>query len=243
MTTPPTNWNQPKKRRITKWIILGGVALAAAIAIVVVVVLVVLPSPPPPLRLVESDQLDSMLLNGAEVNDIMGASNMQPGKLGREPGNPTVTLSNPNCVGALYAGERPTYADTDLQQLRYMVFSEPGDNNDHFVDQDVALFKSADRARAFVQTSANQWESRATQTVTVTHDDNTTSTWQIGNLTGDVPKITQLDTQQNTTNWKCQRALSAVSNVVFDVNACGYNIIDKASRIADRMATRVTEQR
>ncbi|MCV7399381.1 sensor domain-containing protein [Mycobacterium fragae] len=239
--TPP-NWNQPKKRGRGKWIVLAGLGLAALIAIVVVVVLVVIPSPPPPLPLVKADQLDSMLLNGAEVNDIMGATNMRPDKLGREPADPTVKLSNPNCVGALYAGEKPTYADSDLQQLRYMVFSEPGDNNDHFVDQDVALFKTAEAARAFVQASANQWDSCATQTVTVTHNDNTTSTWQIGNLTGDVPKITQIDTQQNTNNWKCQRALSAVSNVVFDVNACGYGITNEASQIADRMSTRVTER-
>ncbi|MGH3847500.1 MAG: protein kinase domain-containing protein, partial [Pseudonocardiaceae bacterium] len=73
--TPPPGWNQPQQRRRTKWIILGGAALAAAIAMVIVVVLVVLRSPTPPLPLVTSDQLDSMLLNGAEINNIMGASN------------------------------------------------------------------------------------------------------------------------------------------------------------------------
>ena len=183
--------------------------------------------------------MDSLLLNVEEVNTVMNASNMQGGTPGQQPGNPTFTLSDPNCLGALYAGEGPTYEDSDFDKLHYLTLAEPGDSNDHFVDEDVALFKSADKARAFVESQATQWGNCATQTITVTHQDNSTTLWHVGNLEGSPPKITQMDSQRNTKNWRCQRALSAVSNVVFDVNACGYNLSDEASQIADKMAAKL----
>ena len=47
--------------------------------------------------------------------------------------------------------------------------SEPGDNYDHWVNQAVVLFPSADKAKAFLQTSADKWKNCAGKTVTVTN--------------------------------------------------------------------------
>ena len=118
--------------------------------------------------------------------------------------------------------------------------AEPGDTNNHFVDQDVAAFPSTDLARNFVKTSADQWKSCAGQIVTVTYNNGNTYRWTFGELVGDAPKISQLDTQEDGRGWACQHVLSAVSNVVIDVRACAYQITDQASRIADEIAANAT---
>ena len=53
--------------------------------------------------------MDSVLLTAPQINTIMGASDMQPGKLGQAPADPSAQLSKPECNGALYPGEAPTY--------------------------------------------------------------------------------------------------------------------------------------
>lgn len=106
--------------------------------------------------------------------------------------------------------------------------------------QSVALFKSADKARVFVESQAAQWKNCATQDVTATFSDHTTNARHIGNLDGAPPKITQTDIEPGS-DWKCQRALSVVSNVVFDVDACSHNVSDEAVRISDMMAAKVTK--
>jgi hypothetical protein len=62
-----------------------------------------------------------------------------------------------------------------------------------------------------------------------------------GKLTGDPLKIALLTIQQGANGWGCQHVLSAVSNVVIDVDACGYRITDEGSQIADTMAAKVTQ--
>ena len=104
-------------------------------------------------------------------------------------------------------------------------------------------FPSADKATQFVQNSADKWNSCANQTVTATNSAGETIKWALASLNGKPPKITLNETQIGATNnWGCQRALSAVSNVVVDVNACGYHITDEGGQIADKMVAKVTGQ-
>jgi hypothetical protein len=231
-----------------KWLI--GAGVAGAVAAIVAVVVIVSgshsgsngsgQSAQPTAPMVTPERLESILLTAAQVNSIMGASTMQAGKVGQAPANASAQLSKPECNGALYPGESPTYSGSGYTKLNYLVLAEPGDHNDHFVDQDVATFPSADLARAFLKTSADQWKSCAGQVVTGSYDNGNPFRWTFGNLVGDVPKISQFDTQEDGGGWACQHVLSAVSNLVIDVRACGYQITDEASRIADEIAANAT---
>jgi hypothetical protein len=238
---------KPRKSR-AKWLIVSGVAAA----IVAVIALAALGSRSNSSSsgseqakqttepVFAPERLESVLLTTTEINAIMGASNMQPGKLGLTPSDSPAPLSKPECDGALYPGVAPAYNGSGYTKLNYLVSSEPGDNHDHFVDQDVATFPSADLARAFVKTSADQWGSCAGQVVTLTYANGNTYRWTFGNLTGEAPKISQVDTQEDGGGWACEHVLNAVSNVVIDVKACAYQVTDQASRIADEIAAKVT---
>ncbi len=235
------------RRRSRRGLLIGGSVGAAVLLVIVIAVALVgwsgsnSTTPTTTVPTVPPERLDSILLNAAQVNTIMGASNMQPGKLGQAPADPSAKLSAPECSGALYPGLTLSYQGTGYTKLNYLVLAEPGDNNQHFVDEDAAAFPSSDQARAFVKTSVAQWKSCGGQTVTATYDNGNAYRWTLGTLGGDVPKITQLDTQENGGGWACQRVLSAVSNVVIDVKACGNRITNEANQIGAQMGSNVMQ--
>jgi serine/threonine-protein kinase len=108
----------------------------------------------------------------------------------------------------------------------------------HRVYQAVVNFPSAQSAQAFVTTSAGNWTACGGQTVTVT-DGNQTVQWNFGPVNGAPPRIVQRHTQA-AGGHVCQRVLSAVSQVVIDVQACAPDITNEAGQIADQMAANVT---
>lgn len=105
---------------------------------------------------------------------------------------------------------------------------------------DVA-FPTADKARAFVQTSADKWKNCAGKTVTVTNKAKTYR-WTFADVKGSPPTITVIDTQEGAEGWECQRAMSVANNVVVDVNACGYQITNQAGQIAAKIVDKVNKE-
>lgn len=243
---------KPRKSR-TKWLIAGSVGAAVVLTIVVLGIVGTVfgdgngksghsSTAQTTAPIMAPENLQSVLLTPPQINTIMGASNIQPqGQVGQAPADASAKMSKPECNGALYPGETPTYNGSGYTKLNYVVMYEPGDHHDHFVDQDVATFPTPDMARAFVKTSAGQWKSCAGQNVTETYDNGNTYRWSFGNVVGDVPKISQVDTQEDGGGWACQHVLSAVSNVVIDVRACGYHITDEGNRIVDQITSNVTK--
>jgi hypothetical protein len=75
--------------------------------------------------------------------------------------------------------------------------------------------------------------------VTVTIE-NKPSHWSLRDLTETNTKIVQFSTQDSGDGWGCQHALSVVSNLVVEANACSLQINDQASQIADEMIANAT---
>jgi hypothetical protein len=151
-------------------------------------------------------------------------------------GVPPGSLSKPECLGALAAIQSSVYQGSGYTAVRGQALNveEPP----HFVYEAAVNFPSAEQALAFVRTSADKWPACVGQLLTVTTP-NKTFHWNFANPTGVPPKITQVHTQLHGAR-TCQHALSAVSNVVIDVVACGAQITDEGSGIADQMAAKVT---
>jgi len=195
-----------------------------------------------PLPTVAPDRLDSILLSVSDVNTLMGATGMQlNGGIDHATGPGPGTVSNPDCLGTLFAGIDAVYQGSGYTGISWQELREPGNTWQHLVDQDVVSFPSADLALDFVKNSAVKWRACAGQAV------NLTAGGQVfrqtfGDVVGDVPRITQPNTQEGGNGYACQHALSAVSNLVIDISACGYQISDQATQIADKMAAAATQQ-
>ncbi len=237
--TGPPAWNQPPPKRRNPWPIIAAVAaVLVLIASGVGIWLIVRPRPVPPVEPITAERLSALLLGASDINSVMGSSTMEPGKPIQAMDTSSLTVSQPDCQGALYTSQSPVYAGTGYSAVSGLVSSEPGDNYDHWVNQAVVLFPSADKAKAFVQTSAGKWKGCAGKTVTVTNKGKTYR-WTFEQIQGGPPKIAVLDTQEGADGWECQRAMSTANNVIVDVNACGYHISDQGTQIVDKIVAKV----
>ena len=182
----------------------------------------------PPL---DAGDLDDVLLSIGEINRIMGASTMEVTAELEEMTDNSGSVSDPGCLGAIYGAEDPVYAGSGWTDMLDQVAREPGDDNNHWVEQTAVLYPSAQDAQQFFDDSVSMWESCANYTVAIL-DSNTEYYWDLGGVTVEDALVTQLTTQQDADGWACQHALSVVSNVTVETWACGYSITDEAAVIA-----------
>jgi serine/threonine kinase PknH len=246
------------------WIIGAAAAVAVVVAVVAAAIIGRSPGPTPPtahktstsapnaspsaqptsttpMPMVAADRLDSILLTAQEINTLMGAANMQARTgISHGPEN-AITLSNQDCLGALFALPQPVYQGSGYTAMSGQGLREPESNYRHAVTQAAVSFPSADLALAFVKNSAGKWRACAGQTITFPNNSGGLSQWAIGDMVGDVPTITQLDSRVGIQGYGCQRALSAVWNLVLDVDACSFQVSDQARQIVDKMAAKATQ--
>ena len=156
--------------------------------------------------------------------------------------NSSLTISEPDCQGARYAASAPAYSGTGYTGVSGLALSEPGDDSDHFVNESAVTFPTADKAKAYLQTSLGKWKNCAGKTITVTAKSKTYR-WTFAEVEGAFPKITVVDTQEAANGWECQRALAVANNVVVDINACGFHIVDQGSQIADKIVAKVNKEK
>ncbi|KAA8939284.1 sensor domain-containing protein, partial [Mycobacterium sp.] len=179
-----------------------------------------------------------ILLPPRDVAASMGTPSMEIANQSQQLRAPTGNLSNPDCLGAFEPIGESTYAGSGTKAVRGQQLHTP-DNNLR-VDEAVVGFPNAQRATAFVAAQAEQWKACAGQAVTLTTEHGREFHWTFGELTGTSPAITQVRMPRDPRRASCQRVLSAVSDVVFDVEACAANVADQGSQIADQMAAKVT---
>jgi serine/threonine kinase PknH len=240
-------WNQgpPVKPKRNPWPIIAAVALVFVVVVSGVGIWFATrpdPAPPPP-DPIPPERLSALLLNPVDMNSVMGSSSMEPGKPILSMDSSTVTLSAPGCQGALYTTQDPVYAGSGYTGISGLVSSEPGDNYDHWVNQAVVLFPSADKAKSFMETSADKWKNCTGKTVSVTNKSkNKTYRWTLAQITGSPPKVSMMETQEGADGWECQRSLGVANNVVIDINACGYHLTNQGDQIIDKITAKINSE-
>jgi hypothetical protein len=192
----------------------------------------------PPL---DKTKLDAVLLTIGEVNGIMGATQMKVTSELQEMTDHSGEVSDPDCLGAIYGAEEPVYAGSGWTTVRDQVAREPGENNEHWVEQTAVLYPSAEKAQKFFDQSKSLWGKCSGYSVSV-DDTDSTYLWQIDNVTSEDTSITQMTAQQDAGGWACQHALSVVSNVTVEAWACSYDVKDEAAAIADLMVANASKK-
>jgi serine/threonine-protein kinase len=240
----PPAWNQPPPGRTRNpWPIVAAVVIVLVLVIggVGIIRAMTRPTPKPPPKPIAESRLSALLLSAAEVNSVMGAANIQPGKPITSMDASPVTLSLPDCQAALYTTQDPVYSGSGYTGISGLVSSEPGDDFDHWVNQAAVTFPSADKAHSFLQTVADKWKNCAGKAITVTNKSKTVR-WTFGEVNGSPPKITMVHSQEGADGWACQRAMSVANNIVVDVNACAYHVADQGADVADKIIAKVNKE-
>jgi hypothetical protein len=179
-------------------------------------------------------KLDDVLLSIGELNGIMGSTQMKVTSELEEMTDHSADVSDPDCLGAIYGAEEPVYAGSGWTAMRDQVAREPGEDNEHWVEQTAVIYPSSDKAQKFFDDSKSAWEDCSGYSVSV-DDLDASYLWQIDSVTSEDTLITQMTAQEDAQGWACQHALSVVSNLTVEAWACSYEVNDEATTIANDM--------
>ncbi|WP_308192966.1 sensor domain-containing protein [Mycobacterium sp. PSTR-4-N] len=187
--------------------------------------------------LLDDAGLDRLVLSIGEINAIMGGTRMQVAGDVDEMTDHSGSVSDIDCLGAVYAAEESVYADTGWTAVRDRVAREPDDDNQHWVELTAVLYPSAQQAQSFFDSSSQAWEGCANRSIGTNDGD---YSWALGAIGVDVtdggaPLLTQTAEQENAAGWQCQHALSVVSNATVEAWACAYRIDGEAAELAAAM--------
>lgn len=184
--------------------------------------------------------LGRLVLSIGEINGIMGATGMQVAGDVDEMTDHSDGVSDADCLGAVYAAEKPVYADTGWTAVRDRVAREPEDDNQHWAELTAVLYPAAQNAQSFFDSSSQTWQGCADRSIGTNNGD---YSWAMGAVDVDVtdsgaPLLTQTTEQEDAGGWQCQHALSVVSNATVEAWACGYRINGEAAELAAAMVAK-----
>jgi PknH-like extracellular domain len=186
-------------------------------------------------------KLDDVLLSIGELNGIMGSTQMTVTSELEEMTDHSGEVSDPDCLGAIYGAEEPVYAGSGWTAMRDQVAREPGEDNQHWVEQTAVIYPSAEKAQKFFDDSKSSWEDCSGYSVSV-DDLDASYLWQIDSVTAEDTLITQMTAQEDAGGWACQHALSVVSNLTVEAWACSYDVKDEAATIANEMTANASKK-
>lgn len=235
-----------------KLLIIGGAALAAVVAIVLIVVFATSggntrkPAAARPSGAAAGapntggapTETASILLGAADIGAVLGDPNMKESAHSDQLRAPQGTLSDPECLSAFEPFQESVYRPHDPTGIHTQVVQSSGDA--HRVVEAVAKFPSAEKARAFVESSEGKWRACANKTVTFTGPSKSTE-WNFGEVNGAAPKITMTRAETDNNTRTCQHALSAAGDLVIEVQACGNDITDGGAKLAEQIVARANK--
>lgn len=179
---------------------------------------------------------EAMLLGAADIGSVLGDPNMEAGARSDQLRAPQGTLSDEACLAAFEPFQDAVYRAHEPTGIHTQVVHSAGDA--HRVVEAVAKFPSAEKAHAFVETSAAKWRACSGKAVKFSGTGGKATEWTFGDVTGAAPKITQTRTETDSNGRACQHVLSAAGDVVIEVQACGSDLTDGADRLAEQIAAK-----
>ncbi len=234
-----------------KLLIIGGAALAAVLAIVLIVVFASGGNTRKPTAANPSGaatgasngasapaETGSILLGAADIGNVLGDPNMKESAHSDQLRAPQGTLSDQECLSAFEPFQESVYRPHDPTAIHTQVVQSSGDV--HRVVEAVAKFPSAEKARAFVESTAGKWRACANKTVTFTGPSKSTE-WSFGEVNGAAPKITMTRAETDNNTRTCQHVLGAAGDLVIEVQACGNDITDGGAKLADQIMARANK--
>ncbi len=189
------------------------------------------PLPPPP-KLVEGAELDGLLLSSDQINTAIGTTGIRLTEAKSTMESDDAMMSPAECLPLYSPFEEKVYAGSGWTAVRTRWFGTQ-------VGEGVALFPSAHAAQAFVSASVPSWSACANSSFTDSYIPSAIGKFSVGPVALINGILSATKTQTNTKNWTCQRALTAVNNVVIETTACRSNLTDPATTLARQIAAKV----
>lgn len=189
-------------------------------------------------RPVVERELDAMLLSPAQINPLMGATDMAVVRKHDGMSDDSATMQPRECLAIDGSAQARVYGDSGFTAVRDQALND-GNSFTHYAEQAVVLFPTAKQAKVFFVASGLRWPACHQYT----HTQSGTK-WTVGEISDTNGVLSTIATQQDarTGGWACGRALAVKNNVIVDVNTCSPNpansAVDIANQIVAKVATR-----
>ena len=186
-------------------------------------------------RPVVERELESMLLTPAQINPLMGATELAVTRTHDAMSDDSATMKPIECLAIDGSAQAPVYANTGFIAVRDQALND-GNNFSHYAEQAVVLFPTAKQARTFFIASGMRWPACHQYTHTQSR-----TQWIVAPISDDNGALSTISTQQEakTGGWACGRALAVKNNVIVDVNTCSANPANSAVDIANQIVAKV----
>lgn len=198
------------------------------------------PNAPPPKTTLEESDLDGVLLSTSTLEGILGTSGLKVIVDTDQMQDQSDAVVDSNCLGAAYGAQEPVYADSGWTAVRDQVVREPGEHNEHWLEQAVVLYPSADEAKQFLDKSQSDW-ANCKGTLFTFSDDDELQTWNVTDVTEDGSTISQMSTPSSSSAGGCHHAMAVGANVIVETWACGESVTDEAVTIAKDIVAKIEE--
>jgi serine/threonine-protein kinase len=181
-----------------------------------------------------------VLLDVPQINQITGSDAMTVVKsYDQMPGDEGASYSDPTCAGAVFNTVQTAYKGSHYVATRGSALNEPGEQFRHYVDEGVVSFGSGHDAREFLSTSHQVWGRCVGKHVIYTPTDGKPGTWTMRTpVTAGGVTAAVVDKEAGD-GYTCSHGITAKSNVVIDVSACGYNIADQGVTVVSTLVNAI----
>ena len=186
-------------------------------------------------RPVVERELDAMMLTPAQINPLMGATDMAVIRRHDGMSDDSATMQPRECLAIDGSAQAQVYGDSGFTAVRDQALND-GNSFTHYAEQAVVLFPTAKQAKVFFVASGLRWPACHQYT----HTQSGTK-WTVGEISDTNGALSTIATQQDarTGGWACGRALAVKNNVIVDVNTCSPNPANSAVDIADQIVAKV----
>lgn len=183
--------------------------------------------------------LDAVLLDSAEIAALLNSPDIEVTDEIDEMTDTSADVSHPECLGALYTAENPVYESTGYTAVLTRLASEPGDDNEHWVEESAVLVPTAEDAEQFVERSAREWDDCAGRQVSIS-DGEEWFDWELDAVVRDGGMVSQQSTILDSIDWQCQHTVVSVSNLIIEASVCAERIHDEATTVVAEMIAKAS---
>lgn len=196
-----------------------------------------------PPALVSDNAVGGLLLDAAEVNDVMGTTSIQAHSVVTSMGDHRPLLPNLSCLGVWQPNEASIYDPSHWKSMRQQMLRTP--DTDHWetlIVQSVVSYRTADGARDFLAESADRWNKCVHHTVSIQVNSRVLPGWRSGELTRTDDRLAMPFARDDGGQLRsCQHVLQAAANIIIDVVVCTppAQPMTKAADVANRIEARM----
>jgi hypothetical protein len=197
------------------------------------------PNSSPSTSTISDSALPSLVPNIATVSRVMGSSGMAPIDKLNGPGLFTDQFDPSECGGAVIPSTQAAYASSAMGSTYVQALHDQDPDGAHSVFNGVTTFPTASSAATFVTQQSVGWQGCQGRPIVMDPDKDKPLTWTVRDVKLRGGTVTA-NTSLAGAGVLCQRAMTAMRNVVIDVTACNSDdpantAVTLASMISDRL--------